>query len=40
MEARKEVLTANNNPIQPDFVLILGQSADESESGHMNMEEE
>ncbi|MEA1962830.1 MAG: LCP family protein [Patescibacteria group bacterium] len=32
-------ISNENNPIQPDFILILGQNADESNSGEENIED-
>ncbi|MCK4539703.1 LCP family protein [Candidatus Parcubacteria bacterium] len=32
-------ISSENNPIQPDFILILGQNADQTNSGEKNIEE-
>ncbi|MFA6306633.1 MAG: LCP family protein [Patescibacteria group bacterium] len=37
-ELAKEIL-GETNPIQPDFILILGQAADETQSGAVNTEQ-
>ncbi|MCK5320117.1 LCP family protein, partial [Candidatus Parcubacteria bacterium] len=40
IEEISQEIDSENNPIQPDFILILGQNADESNSGKENIEEE
>ncbi|MCK5510810.1 LCP family protein [Candidatus Parcubacteria bacterium] len=40
IEEISQEIDSEDNPIQPDFILILGQNADESNSGKENIEED
>ena len=39
IEEISQEIDSENNPIQPDFILILGQNADETNSGKENVED-
>ena len=38
MDDLTKELNEEQNPIQPDFIIILGQNADETQSGAINLE--